>query len=341
MNKYRFNTSKHIYKLILAIAVFMNIFCLFAETARYQTENYNLTVYYNETLVPGDAIFVRLSVAMPKTHKKNKIEPERIANLKLYQGKKVIEKADFYNLGKRRNPLTTDLLAGVPLSSWLKNDDYSIKVTFSFEENELKEFTLPLTFKARDFDHETIDLDDENTAIKTDNSPERMAQIEKLNNILFTTMPTDIFAIQNFTSPTTSTRYTAHFGDRRVYAYTNGKSSTSLHYGNDYGIPEGTSVYSCADGKVVMAENRISTGWSIVIEHLPGLYSLYYHLSEMEVQEGEMVTQGMLIGKSGSTGLATGPHLHWEMRLNGEAVRPEFFIDNFSFEPEIVEKQEK
>ena len=87
-----------------------------------------------------------------------------------------------------------------------------------------------------------------------------------------------------------------------------------------------------------MAENRISTGWSIVIEHLPGLYSLYYHLSEMEVKEGDFVKQGQLIGKSGSTGLATGPHLHWEMRLNGEAVRPEFFISNFAFEPETQEK---
>ena len=111
-----------------------------------------------------------------------------------------------------------------------------------------------------------------------------------------------------------------------------------MHFGNDYGIPEGSTVSACADGKVVIAENRISTGWSIVVEHLPGLYSLYYHLSEMEVKEGDMVKQGQEIGKSGSTGLATGPHLHWEMRLNGEAVRPEFFISNFSFEPETAEK---
>ena len=81
-----------------------------------------------------------------------------------------------------------------------------------------------------------------------------------------------------------------------------------------------------------MAENRITTGYSIVIEHLPGLYSLYYHLSEMKVQEGDYVKQGQLIGKSGSTGLATGPHLHWEIRLNGTAVRPEFFVRNFTFE---------
>ena len=52
----------------------------------------------------------------------------------------------------------------------------------------------------------------------------------------------------------------------------------------------------------------------------------------MNVNEGDFVKQGDLIGKSGATGLATGPHLHWEMRLNGSAVRPEFFMTNFTFE---------
>ena len=329
---------KKIYKLILSALIAIQLSSVFAVTAKYQTENYTLTVHYNDTLTPGDAIFVRLSILQQKSHKKNKVEHERHASMQLYQDKKIIEKAVFYDVGKKKNQGAAEMLCGVPLSTWLKNDTYTLKVIFSFDEKELKEFTLPLTFKDRDFDNETLELDESNTAIKTDNSPERMAQIEKLNNILFTTIPSDVFSTQNYVCPTTSTRYTAHFGDRRIYAYVNGKSSTSVHFGNDYGIPEGSVVAACADGKVVMAENRISTGWSIVVEHLPGLYSLYYHLSEMDVKEGDMVKQGQQIGKSGSTGLATGSHLHWEMRLNGEAVRPEFFISNFSFEQETPEK---
>ena len=155
--------------------------------------------------------------------------------------------------------------------------------------------------------------------------------IDKLDTILETVIPDDVYTTKKFICPTTSTRYTAFFGDRRVYEYTNGKSSTSLHYGNDYGVPVGTDVAACADGKVVMSENRISTGNSIVIEHLPGLYSLYYHLDSSNVTEGQMVKQGDLIGKSGCTGLATGPHLHWEMRLNMCAVRPEYFMNDFAF----------
>ena len=322
-------------KLITAILVLLQFTLCFAKTAVFHSENYSLTVTYNDTIVPGDAVFVRMSITTPKTHKKSKVEQEKRGALQLYQDKKVIEKANFYTLEKKKNNQAfSDLLCGIPVSPWLTQDNYSLKVVFSFNDDDTGEFTLPVTFKSRSFIEEVVELDASNTAIKTDTSPERTAQINKLNDILFTTIPTDIYCLKKFTCPTTSTRYTAYYGDRRTYAYSNGKSSTSLHYGNDYGVPEGSEVRACADGKVVMAENRISTGWSIVIEHLPGLYSLYYHLSEMDVKEGDIVKQGDLIAKSGSTGLATGPHLHWEMRLNGSAVRPEFFLDNFTFEPE-------
>lgn len=324
-------------KIILGIICFLQLTLCFGASAVFQSEEYNLQVTYNEVIVPGDAIFVRMSITTPKNHKKSKSENEKKGALELIQDKKVIEKSNFYALEKKKsNQNYSELLCGIPISCWLKDGNYSLKVIFTYsDEDETKEFLLPVKFQNRTFDEEVIPLNESNTAIKTDTSPERAAQIEKLNNILFTSIPEDVYCLKSFTSPTTSTRYTAHYGDRRTYKYSNGKSSTDVHNGNDYGIPEGTEVTACADGRVVMAENRISTGWSIVIEHLPGLYSLYYHLSEMNVSEGDIVKQGDLIAKSGSTGLATGPHLHWEMRLNGSAVRPEFFINNFTFEPNL------
>jgi murein DD-endopeptidase MepM/ murein hydrolase activator NlpD len=71
-----------------------------------------------------------------------------------------------------------------------------------------------------------------------------------------------------------------------------------------------------------MAKHRLLTGFSIVIEHLPGVYSLYYHLDKIDVKEGQMAGAGQKIGESGFTGLATGPHLHWEVRVAGNAVEP-------------------
>ena len=318
-------------KFLLAIFCLLQLTFVFAKSAKFESEDYNLSLNYNDVITPGDAIFVRMNITVPKNHKKTKNEPEKKATLQLLQDKKVIESAPFYQL-KSRKANITEMLCGIPVSLWLKEGNYSIKIIYADSDSDVKEFILPSRLQMRTFPEEVIHLDERNTNIKTDNSPERTAQIDKLNNILFTTMPSDVFSLKKFTTPTTSQRYTAYCGDRRTYVYTNGKSSTSLHYGNDYGVPTGTEVRSCAAGKVVMAENRISTGWSLVVEHLPGLYSLYYHMSELSVKEGDMVNQGQLLGKSGATGLATGPHLHWEVRLNGSAVRPEFFLTDFTFE---------
>ena len=318
-------------KFLLSILFILQFSLTFAATAKYVSEEYSIFLNYNDVITQGDAIFVRMNITIPKNHKKTKSDSDKKATLQLLQDKKVIETAPFYQINKAKKT-TTELLCGIPISLWLKDGNYSLKVIFVDADAEAQEFTLPVTLKLRDFPEEVIPLDEKNTAIKTDNSPERAAQIDELNNIIFTSIPSDVYSLKKFNSPTTSERYTAYFGDKRTYKYTNGKSSSSFHYGNDYGVPTGTDVRSCAEGRVVMAESRISTGWSVVVEHLPGLYSLYYHMSELNVKEGEMVKQGDLLGKSGATGLATGPHLHWEIRLNGSAVRPEFFLNNFTFD---------
>jgi murein DD-endopeptidase MepM/ murein hydrolase activator NlpD len=126
--------------------------------------------------------------------------------------------------------------------------------------------------------------------------------------------------------PVNFTRRTSEFGDRRVYRYSSGARDTSIHAGIDFGVPTGTAVNACGPGKVVLARNRIVTGNSVIIEHLPGVYSLYYHLDKITAIEGSVVAAGELIGQSGSTGLSTAPHLHWEIRISGESADPDAFL---------------
>jgi murein DD-endopeptidase MepM/ murein hydrolase activator NlpD len=111
-----------------------------------------------------------------------------------------------------------------------------------------------------------------------------------------------------------------------VFRYVTGRFDTAIHAGIDYGVPTGTEVRACAAGKVALARFRITTGNSVVLEHLPGVYSIYYHLDSIQVRQGDMVNAGDLLGKSGSTGLATGPHLHWEIRVSGENADPDAFL---------------
>ena len=100
----------------------------------------------------------------------------------------------------------------------------------------------------------------------------------------------------------------------------------SIHTGIDYGVPKGAAVRACASGKVALARSRIVTGNSVVLEHLPGVYSLSYHLDSIKVSKGDLVDAGVLLGLSGATGLATGPHLHWEIRVSGEYSDPDAFM---------------
>ena len=306
---------------------------LFAvETVRFQEQTYSGSVTYNEKAQPGDAVFVRLSLKFDGAVRKETLK-NPAAVLQLFKGKERAATAQFFfTHPKNRSAETADMLAGIPLSTWLSGEEtYSLKVIISNGDAQKKEITLPFSIQKKQFVSERIVLDARNTGIRKDASPERRAQIEKLNAILATVTPHDVYTLKPFTIPVDSKRITSGFGDRRVFEYTDKKTSTSLHYGIDYGVPTGTPVHSCAEGKVVLAENRISTGWSVVIEHLPGLYSLYYHLDLLGVNEGQYVKQGERLGLSGATGLATGPHLHWEIRLNMEAVNPEFFLKAFSF----------
>lgn len=115
------------------------------------------------------------------------------------------------------------------------------------------------------------------------------------------------------------TRISSPFGTRRSY---DGGPMSSYHEGTDFATPAGTPVYAPADGVVMIAEPLAVRGNAIVIDHGWGLYSGYWHLSEFKVTPGQAVKQGDLIALSGNTGLSTGAHLHWDMRVLGLNVDP-------------------
>jgi murein DD-endopeptidase MepM/ murein hydrolase activator NlpD len=184
---------------------------------------------------------------------------------------------------------------------------------------------IAITIAGREFVSEIIELNPTLTGIRTEPDPQKTTEANHLWSILNRT-GSDTYHSSAFNPPVSSTRRTSFFGDRRVYQYSNGKSDISIHAGIDYGVPTGTQVTACGQGRVVLARFRIVTGNSVIIEHLPGVYSLYYHLDKIEVAEGVLVNSGTLIGLSGATGLATGPHLHWEIRVSGENTDPDAFI---------------
>jgi len=109
------------------------------------------------------------------------------------------------------------------------------------------------------------------------------------------------------------------YGQRRSY---NGGPPTSYHEGVDYGASQGALVLASAPGRVVLAEPLTVRGNAVILDHGAGVHTGYWHLSQILVAEGQTVERGAPLGRVGSTGLSTGPHLHWELRVGEVAVDP-------------------
>jgi murein DD-endopeptidase MepM/ murein hydrolase activator NlpD len=125
---------------------------------------------------------------------------------------------------------------------------------------------------------------------------------------------------QHFIWPVTG-RISGAFGAQRVY---NGEKG-SFHSGEDVAVPTGTPVRAPADGVVILAATGdpfTLEGHLLMVAHGMGLDSAFLHLSHIDVKVGDVVKQGQVIGESGMTGRATGPHLHWALTWRGERIDP-------------------
>ncbi|HEQ71484.1 MAG TPA: M23 family metallopeptidase, partial [Spirochaetia bacterium] len=118
------------------------------------------------------------------------------------------------------------------------------------------------------------------------------------------------------------------FGIQRVYST---GSIASYHRGIDIANKEGTPVIAANAGVVLLSEELFLYGNTIILDHGQGVLTYYCHLSRRDPEKGDIVARGQTIGAIGTTGLSTGPHLHWEMQIEGVEVNPEEWLSR-SFE---------
>src|SRR5579862_3145320 len=126
-----------------------------------------------------------------------------------------------------------------------------------------------------------------------------------------------------------NTSYTSSFGLRRIY---NGKT-LSVHQGLDYRAALGTQVAAANSGRVKIARDMYFEGGLIVIDHGESIFTLYMHLSEFLVREGASIEKGASVGRSGSSGRVTGPHLHFAVRWQGAYLEPSTLLKLWRTEP--------
>ncbi|MGD0859800.1 MAG: M23 family metallopeptidase [Terracidiphilus sp.] len=151
-------------------------------------------------------------------------------------------------------------------------------------------------------------------------SPEALQQIkaeQALKDKIFAASAPEPLWSASFRAPVTAPP-TDSFGTRRTF---NGKLA-SIHKGMDFRAATGTPVRAGNSGVVALARPLYYEGNCVAIDHGLGLFTLYLHLSRIDVKEGQRVTTGDRLGLSGATGRVTGPHLHWAVRWQGAYLDP-------------------
>ncbi len=133
-------------------------------------------------------------------------------------------------------------------------------------------------------------------------------------------------------------KVTGEFGTR---TFINGEER-SPHTGVDLHAEMHEDVRCSNSGRVVLSDDLFFTGKTIVIDHGSGIFTMYFHLSEVFFREGDTVERGRVIGRAGSTGRSTGPHLHWGARLAGARVNPIDLVNSSKrYEQSTVTRGEK
>ena len=203
---------------------------------------------------------------------------------------------------------------GIPLSAKIGKH----KLTIYHTPNK----TSTKTFTVKSFPYRTqrITIKNKNKVNPNKKSTKRIEReyfLKKQLKKTYTATPPHF----NFIKPTNG-RDSGRFGARRIF----NKQKRNPHSGMDIAAPQGRSVKAAEAGKVIFAGDLFFTGNVVYLDHGNGLLSLYAHLSKINVKKGQKVKRGQVIGKVGKTGRVTGPHLHWSVYLNGNAVDPSLFL---------------
>ena len=174
-----------------------------------------------------------------------------------------------------------------------------------------------ITVKARTFPVQRLSLPKSMVDLAPENERRAEAEAVRLRTLFDTISPERLWR-GHFTRPVVSDAKAEGFGSRRII---NGKPR-SPHSGVDFSAPAGTPVVASNAGRVALVVEFFFGGRLVALDHGEGLYTLYMHLERVDVVEGALVGRGSIIGAVGSTGRATGPHLHWAAQLRRARIDP-------------------
>ena len=179
----------------------------------------------------------------------------------------------------------------------------------------------PFTVRSHAYTEQHITLENEAMVTPPDDVRERIQEESRRQRRLYIQHRPEQSVDDGFMKPLQGIT-TSLFGHKRFF---NGKPR-SPHSGLDIAADTGTPIAAAGGGTITLSDALYFNGNTIFIDHGRGLVTMYCHMSKLDVREGASVNKGQTIGRVGSTGRATGPHLHWSVSLNGVRVNPTLFM---------------
>jgi murein DD-endopeptidase MepM/ murein hydrolase activator NlpD len=206
-------------------------------------------------------------------------------------------------------------VVGVDLDA--KAGAHSAEVTFRYGDGRSRSVLEPVTVKAQKFPTTELKVEDRYVELGPEDAA-RAAREAQETDAIYATLTSECYWSASFVAPIHGAKDGRNFGHRRVF---NGQPRAP-HSGADLRADVGTPVYASNRGRVVLAKDLFYSGNAVIVDHGVGVYTMYLHLSKIDVAPGAMVERGQLLGLAGATGRVTGPHLHWGVRIVDARVDP-------------------
>lgn len=245
-------------------------------------------------------------------------------------------------LGKKQytiyeNPIDQNkLYVLLPVSYYSKPKDITFDI--HYEQDTLAKIkSLQLKIQDGKYKKETIQVSSSKVNPRSKEVQKRISQEYSEAMKIYGTSTKESYINSKFILPIESF-ITSDFGKARVYNDT----LKGYHSGTDFRAKVGTPIFASNNGVVALAKDRFYAGGTIILNHGQGIYTCYYHMSQLDLKVGQKIKKGQVIGLSGKSGRVTGPHLHFSVRVSGIQVDPLQFVElmnNTLFEEKETRKE--
>lgn len=195
--------------------------------------------------------------------------------------------------------------------------EHVAEVTFRYGDGRARRSEEVIAVRQQAFPTTKLEVEPKYVELNPEDQARAAREAEETAKIYATLTP-EMYWREPFQSPLPGVTGGRNFGHRRVF---NGQPRAP-HAGADLRASVGTPVQAANRGRVVLAKDLFFSGNAVFVDHGLGVYSVYLHLSRIDVEPGDMVERGEVLGLAGATGRVTGPHLHWGVRVLDARVDP-------------------